>query len=231
MVGSKGWVDVQPLVGLLGLFQETILVHNDVLKHGIYTLPQAARLVGVKSRKPGDWFLTRRGRSVAILSPAYPAESGGGGMISFLDLVEAAVTARLREHVSMQTIRRLHQALSDLWQTHHPLGCQNLYVDDAGRRVFVEAAEAEGQNADFIEVLQRQHAMAAILKPVLNRLEFDLATGAAERLTLTPGVVLDPRRRYGQPIVRDARVPTAFEVPSGPQRSTKVTRLGPTTSL
>ncbi|MEM9790916.1 MAG: DUF433 domain-containing protein [Planctomycetota bacterium] len=179
------------------------------LGNGVYSLPEAAKLIGVKRRKLAAWFEGWPGGREAIFSPEYESSLSGEPTISFLDLVDASVAAMLREHVSTHTIRKLRGALVDLWKTHHPFGRQEFYTDDTGTRVFIEIAQEEDEESQFIEILKRQHAMPSVLKPSLKHLEYSHETGFAERLQLIDGVVIDPRRRYGKPIVVDSGVPTA----------------------
>ena len=180
----------------------------DPLNHGIYSFSEAARLVGVSRSKLAAWFRGWPSGRPSVFEPDFQVAGQRENRISFLDLVDASVAAKLREHVSLTTVRRLDEALSRLWNTPHPLSCRGFYVDERGRRTFVEVAEAEGEEPDFIEVLKRQHAMAPILKPVLSRIGFNPLTDVAETVSLTGDVLLDPRRRYGKPITRESGFPT-----------------------
>jgi uncharacterized protein (DUF433 family) len=133
----------------------------------------------------------------------------GRPTISFLDFVDAAVAITLREKhgASAKTIRRLLEELSNTWQTRHPFSREEFYTDDTGQRVFCRLL-AESGETQFLEILRRQFAMPEILLPFLKRVEYNSETRLAQVFPLTDRVVLDPRRKYGKPIVRGTGMPT-----------------------
>lgn len=60
-----------------------------------------------------------------------------------------------------------------------------------------------GGNEQLLEVLTGQKAMPEILKPYLKQIEYAHDTQTAVRWNIAPGIVLDPRRAFGKPIVAD----------------------------
>jgi uncharacterized protein (DUF433 family) len=128
--------------------------------------------------------------------------------ISFLDLIEAAVASQLRLHgVSLIAIRRVHDELSLLLRTPHPFSHSGLYTD--GKRVFVRVAERT-QDESLIEAIQRQHVFSQVILPYIKHVEYSPDSSLAERWRIYGGVVLDPRRKYGKPIVEACAIPTAI---------------------
>src|SRR5439155_5897776 len=80
------------------------------LNKGLYTVPEASRLIGVKPQ--WSWRVVR-GREQSK-SPVFIADfkptGRNNGFVSFLDMVELLFIHRFRQHgVSMQTIRAAAQ--------------------------------------------------------------------------------------------------------------------------
>lgn len=179
-----------------------------VLGNGIYSYSEAARLLGVAHQQVSGWFRVNRRGAASVLPNDYaeleiPA-------ISFLDLVEASVAQRLRMcNVKPARIRQLHDALGELWDTPHPFSRKELYVDSSGQRIFSHLDE---RNEVFLEVLAGQQAMPEVLVPILRRVEYDAETSLANRLWPMSDlpIVIDPRRRYGKPIVDTSGLPTSI---------------------
>lgn len=183
---------------------------QNMLGQGVYSMSEAAWLLGVPQPRVAAWFegWPRRPGSLFI--------SDYGGLfdkptISFLDLVDStiAVILNTKHGVSMRTMRKLRQNLSALWDTNHPFSRQQFFTDAAGRRIFCTIAEENGETG-FLEILKLQRAMPEILLPFLSRVEYNEDTKLAELVRLSGNVVLDPKRKYGKPIVRGTGMPTSI---------------------
>ena len=80
-----------------------------ILGHGIYNLPEAARLTRLRTSRVREWFT---GRSLdqerkPVFKSDYDSVSGDRA-ISFLDLVELFIAGQLREQgVSLQSLRKV----------------------------------------------------------------------------------------------------------------------------
>lgn len=180
---------------------------TDVLGQGVYSLTEASNLIGVSRSKLAAWFRCWPKGSGPILKSDY-AEANLHNAISFLDLIDASVYCKLRHRVTSHCIRRVIHELGRIWETHHPFGRQEFYTNDDGSRIFIEIAKEEGESSDFIEVLEQQHAMPKILIPFLNKVEYDSTTMLVSMAQLTDDVVIDPKRRYGKPIVSESAMST-----------------------
>lgn len=179
------------------------------LGHGIYSFADAARLLGVSTNRVRAWFRGwSRGRE-AVFHTDYETETEAL-VISFLDLMDACVAVSLRNHgVSMPTIRRVKEELGKLWNTRHPFARQELFTDQSGRRIFLRTADQADEQL-FLEILKRQHAMPDVLLPFLKRVEYSPQTQLASQMTLMEGVLINPRRRFGAPIVNESGMPTSI---------------------
>jgi len=140
-------------------------------------------------------------------------------LLSFFNLAELHVLDSLRTHheVPSLKLRRLIEYLEDTFDTPHPLVNERVFV--AGRAVFIEKAE------QLIEATHGgQLAMRQVIEAHLKRIDPD-QDGLAIRLfpfvrrkpdprlisTLDePKIIsIDPRVRYGRPVIIHTSIPTA----------------------
>lgn len=182
-----------------------------VLGNGVYGMSEAARILGIQPQKVRAWFHGWPGGDPALLRSDYPS-TAVEPIISFLDLVDAAVSTTLRQKhgVSIHMIRRLRGKLSKQWRTRHPFAREEFYTDETGRNVFCTIAHEEDGPKKLIEILKQQFAIPEILLPFLKQVQYSPDTKLAQLITLMGRVVLDPRRRFGKPIVRDTGMPTGI---------------------
>lgn len=183
---------------------------NKVLGNGIYSLPEAARLIGKSRARIWAQFNGWPSRPTAVLQSDY-AGMPGHHAISFLDLYEAIVCLTLRDryHVTPKVIRKLRRIIGDRFGRVHPFARKDLYVDDTGRQIFVDVASKE-ESPELFEVLRHQYALTSVILPFLQHVEYNSETHLAEVLPLMGRVVLDPRRKYGTPTVRGTGMATSI---------------------
>ena len=128
--------------------------------------------------------------------------------ISFLDLIELFVAGQLREHgVSLQSLRKVRGQLKKDLRTNHPF-CRREVLSD-GKRVFVLGLDLEGRR-EMIDVLNRQRVFAEILLPFLKRIDYDAISKLARKWSIADGVVIDPQRCLGKPIVEEIGIKTSI---------------------
>src|SRR5699024_8400129 len=63
--------------------------------------------------------------------------------------------------------------------------------------------------AELIEITGEQHAIPQELLPYLRRLDYDRVSRLARQWNIEEGIVIDPARALGKPIVRASAMPTA----------------------
>jgi uncharacterized protein (DUF433 family) len=179
---------------------------REILGRGIYSFSEAAKFAHVNVQRMRAWFRGWPARPRPIIDFPEGTHVPGSNTISFLDLIDSVVVARLREcGVSMQYLRKVHLALRDVLSVSHPFAYKNLLTD--GKRVFLELADEYGEK-DLKELLTRQRAFPAILRDYLKQIEYDPRTLVATRWRLHERIVIDPRREFGKPIVDAAGIPT-----------------------
>jgi uncharacterized protein (DUF433 family) len=181
----------------------------DILGHGVYSLPEAARLTGLKRNRVREWFFGRpsdRARTPVFRSDYRPV--AGDNAISFYDLIELFVAGQLRDHgVSLPSLRKVHKQMQKDLEVRHPF-CRREVLTD-GKSGFTLGLD-EQNKAEMIEVLTHQRVFVDILLPFLKRIDYDEATGLACRWCIADQVVLDPAICLGKPIIGEVGITTAI---------------------
>jgi len=181
---------------------------------GIYTVKEAARLVGAKGITVSRWlrgyrFPTRRsgqGQSPPLFCTELP-EVEGKLAIGFLDLIELLFIKAFRtEGVSLPTIRLAARKAAKKWNNNHPF-CLKRFATD-GRTIF--ATVADGLDRDHVlELTRSQLGFKTILNPYLKNMDYSkLGVGRWWPLGKDRVVFLDPRIAFGKPVVAPHNVPT-----------------------
>jgi len=180
-----------------------------ILGHGIYNLPEAARLTGLRSSRVREWFMGRTAeqeRKPVFKSDYDPVD--GDRAISFLDLIELFIAGKLREQgVSLQLLRKVRRQLQTDLITPHPF-CRREVLSD-GKRVFTLGLDADGQR-EMIEVLSRQRVFVEILLPFLKRINYDAVTKLASKWSIADKIVIDPLICLGKPVVEEVCIRTTI---------------------
>lgn len=180
---------------------------SHALGRGVYALFEVARLTGISPGRVREWFggrADRRSKGPVFKGDYAPVH--GQVAVSFLDLVDVLVAGQLRElGVSLQTVRRVYAILESTLQTRHPFSHRGLYSD--GKSVFHLSANQVGDQF-LVDLLARQQVFVDVLLPYLRQIDYSPETDLAERWRIATGVVIDPQRCYGKPIVADCGVTT-----------------------
>jgi uncharacterized protein (DUF433 family)/DNA-binding transcriptional MerR regulator len=187
---------------------------HELLRSGVYTASEAARLTGVPAQRVRRWLrgytfgpTDRRGASAPLWALDVPQAEGTTGL-SFLDLVELRLVDRcLDAGVSLRTIRIALAAAQKVFGVRHPFATRRFQTD--GRTIFIDVADAAGER-QALDLMKSQYAFRRLVAPSFKDIEF--GTEAAVRwwpLSQRRSVVLDPLRAFGQPIIADSGVPTA----------------------
>jgi uncharacterized protein (DUF433 family) len=178
-----------------------------MLGQGAYSFPEAGRLAGVKTYTARRWFLGRTDNlgSTSVLFPDYPPVDQKFA-VSFLDLIDLHVVGRFRrEGISLQTVRKVYARLKERFGSKHPFCHHGLLTD--GRHIFLEGLD-DLDAPDLEEIISGQKAFHEILLPHLKRIEYNPMTGLARRWNVADGVVVDPARCYGKPVLVNCNTTT-----------------------
>lgn len=195
------------------------MIHTSLLGIGLYTMPEAARLLRVDSRTLRRWAegysqvsqMSRRAATPVIQRDLVSLE--GEALLTFTDLLELYMVAMFRsENIRLQTIRAAADKAARLFDTNHPFVVKQFETD--GRHIFAtleeEGIEGLTQQQMIADLNLSQMVIASIVRPFFRRIEFQ----GIEPIRYWPmdregRVVLDPQRAFGKPIDARSGVPTA----------------------
>lgn len=182
-----------------------------LIGHGVYTIPEAARLTGVPRRSIRRWALGyqyvrhgERRQLPPVIRPQF--HDTDIPVLSFLDLQELRFLHAFRTRgVSWHTLRLAHERARQSIGRDHPFATGKFRTD--GQRILAEVATESGDPA-LEDIIQRQLGFKRILERYLRGLEFEEDEAARWFPGPTRRVVLDPSRSFGQPITTREGVPT-----------------------
>jgi uncharacterized protein (DUF433 family) len=181
----------------------------NILGRGVYNITEAAKLTQLRPGRVRAWFGTPiedpAGRNVFVAD--YPPV-GDDRAISFLDLIEVYIVGRLREaspRVSLQHIRKVHSKLAADTGEKHPFCSHEIY--HLKGRIFTRRSGGD-DDGPILEPLTDQTYINDVIMPFLERIEYDHITKMASRWHIADGIVVDPARCFGKPIVDEVGLAT-----------------------
>ncbi len=180
-----------------------------ILGGGVYSLTEAARLTQLRASRVRDWFRSEAGEpsGSSVFRSDYPAIAGEKA-ISFLDLIEVCVAGKLRAAnppVSLQHIRKVHRKLAGDTGQKHPFCTKDIY--HSGGKIFTKRID-DRETETVIEALTDQIYIDEFIIPFLNKIEYNEITSLANLWRIADGVVVDPTRCFGKPIVEEVGITT-----------------------
>jgi uncharacterized protein (DUF433 family) len=181
---------------------------------GTYTVADANRLTGVPAMSIRRWTQGYRYRYVGkwrtsppVIEPEISLD--GIPVLTFSDLIELRVLHVLRvKGVSHPAIRAASERAKELLLTSHPFSHSRFKTD--GRAIILNAMSGF-EDAALLDLVRDQFEFSQVVAPLLSDvLDYD-DTETPRRwwpLTHDRQVVIDPLRRFGQPIVAKEGLPT-----------------------
>ena len=183
---------------------------------GVYTAPEAARMVGMSPQTLRRWLLgydhAKRGEDVRherpLWEPQYSPSEEDGVFLGFRDLVEARIVNALRgKRIGLPTIRICLDRAREIVGQDHPFSTSQFKTD--GKTIFLEITRGL-EEPQLIDLKRSQGVFSRVVAPSLADLDF--GPNGAERWWLLHGkktIVADPARAFGQPIIADVGITTA----------------------
>ncbi len=181
---------------------------QSAVRRGIYTVPEAARLVGATQPKLRSWIEGNRGvRAVPIIQRQLP-RIGGHVVLGFLDLIEAKFIRHFNTWFSPQTIRRVSIKLRERHDVDHPFAMDKRFRTD-GKTIFMESAESD-EELRVLNLMNDNFEMEPIIRQSLFERIFYVEDIARHWIPDpdTDRVLVDPTICFGHPVIKDVRVPT-----------------------
>ncbi len=193
---------------------------HSLLGVGLYSVPQAAKLVSLRKETAVSprainywlWPYGRPGRSASsgLWEPELP-RLHGGKYLSFHDLLEVLVVSYFRhQDFSLQKIRRVISAATRLFE--HPYPFSHVRFRAWGASKMVAEVRTDDQEVLAFELESGQLLLDFIREQLTSSLDYSEDELLASRwwpLGRESSVVIDPARRFGQPIIHEAAIPTA----------------------
>jgi uncharacterized protein (DUF433 family) len=169
------------------------------LGSGIYTLPDVATILRLPQEKVRRWmngyWNAKFGQSTQT---AFSEGTGRERITNFLTLIEFFTFYQLRDAgVSTQRIIKAHQVLEMLLHMPYPFASSSILTD--GRQVlFTGEAGAIIQADESLQI-----TIAQVTSPFCKKIDFDNQTLAGRFFPVSreSSVVIDPERKFGQPII------------------------------
>lgn len=178
---------------------------------GIYTPPEAARMVGMRPGTLRRWLLGYdhdAKREAPLWRPQYEPTGDDGVLLGFRDLIEARIVNALRaKKIGLPTIRICMERARSIVGQDRPFSTSQFKTD--GKTIFLEITR-DLDEPQLIDLKRSQGVFNRVVAPSLADLDF--GPDGAERWWLLHGkktIVADPARAFGQPIVAEHGIATA----------------------
>lgn len=186
---------------------------DPLLDRAIYSYADVDRLVGLHTGTARRWLegYERAGR---FYDPVLRSEPTDSDAVTWGEMVEARLLAEFRNRDV--PVQRMRPAVVQLRKEFgpYPLAHAHPFLDVEGRELVRLVQEQVGleRQLQLVVVRNGQLVLAEVAERFRSAVEYD--DGVAGRLKpdlRTPDVVMDPRRAFGQPAVRNVRTDSLAE--------------------
>ena len=184
-------------------------MNTSLLSSGIYTIPEAARLIDVHPARL-RWWVCPNDDSRPLIKRDLPVVDHQIAL-SFVNLIEARfIAAFAGRGVHVRSIRVMAEEAEQMLGTEHPFAKNGMFRTD-GRKIYL-ATGKRTRDPKLYDLKTRNWAMPKILEDRLKMgVEFS-ASGLANvwypRKKIAPSVSVSPVVAFGQPKLHASGVPT-----------------------
>lgn len=180
------------------------------LDQGFYTVPEAARLLGVADQKVRGWVAGYpRTRAAPIVKTEIGWADGRLG-ISFINLMELRfISAFANLGVRVASIRGMAAEAQEFLNHPHPFATETIFKTD-GRSIFAQTAKVE-DDPGLYDLKAKNWAMYGIIAQSLyDDVVFvdGMARAWHPRRHDAPDVVVTPSMAFGRPVLQKHGIPT-----------------------
>lgn len=181
-----------------------------LLETGIYTVPEAAALVGVPPSRLRVWIEGHKGKQEPVIDNQLDRVDDKTA-ISFTNLLELRFVALfVGAGVQVRTIRAIMNEVKQTLEHPHPFATRIVFRTD-GKKVVADIAKKNGID-DIYDLKSRNYEMRVIVMASLKEdVVFDPkgeAISWSPRPKIAPHVMLHPFYSFGHPVLRSSRIPT-----------------------
>lgn len=184
-----------------------------LLDRAIYSYPDVDRLVGLHTGTARRWLegYERGGR---FYDPVLRGEPTGEDAVTWGEMVEARLLAEFRSRDV--PVQRLRPAITRLRREfgRYPLAHASPFLDVEGRELVRVVQEEVGleRQLQLVVIRNGQLVLAESAERFRTAVEYDGdIAGRLKPDARTPDVLMDPRRSFGQPSVRNVRTESLAE--------------------
>jgi uncharacterized protein (DUF433 family) len=180
----------------------------EVVGRGVYSVTEASRLTRLRPERVREWFRGRESTS-RVFKPVFQSDYpvyDDEYAISFLDLIELNIGGKLRDaDVPLSYLRKVYAQLRQDYGDH-PFCRRAIYVGD--KKIFTRGLNDAESNC-VIEAITNQSYFDKIIMPFLKRIDYDRTTQQAIRWHIADKIVIDPKIRFGKPVVEGTGIATS----------------------
>jgi uncharacterized protein (DUF433 family) len=182
---------------------------STLIEAGLYTIPEAAELVGADKRALRVWVEGRPGKQEPVIENQV-GRIGRTVAVSFTNLMELRfVSVFAKAGVRLNVIRSILDDVRDEIKRPHPFATNIVFRTD-GKKIFGEIAKKHG--VDLVDYKSKNYEMLAVVIPSLKEdVKYDLKGDAIywkPRAKIAPNVIVHPSFSFGHPILKASRIPT-----------------------
>jgi len=182
----------------------------NLIETGIYGVPDAAALIGTTERKVRGWVDGYKKGEKALIDNQL-GWIDGRLAFSFTNLMEIRFIAFFAEAgVRVPRIRAIMKEAKEVLRLPHPFATNVVFKTD-GRRILARIARRNGI-ADLYDLESHNYEMEPIVfRSLKTGVEYD-PNGYVRlwrpRPDIAPHVIVHPKFAFGQPVLRESRIPT-----------------------
>jgi uncharacterized protein (DUF433 family) len=182
-----------------------------LLDSGIYTVPEAARLLGLPNQRARGWIAGYpRTRGAPIIKNQIEKIDDQVAM-SFVNLMEARFLEVFSSHgIHLNSLRLMAQEAKEILDDPHPFAKHLVFKTD-GRKVFAEVAEKTDDKRLYDLKTKNWAYYDILVEGLIKGANYD-PSGIAKywkpRPSVAPNVIVHPKIAFGQPVLKDSHIPT-----------------------
>jgi uncharacterized protein (DUF433 family)/DNA-binding transcriptional MerR regulator len=183
--------------------------------NGIYTIPEASRITGIKSEAIHRWvngYKYVMDKEIRYSNPIFAKDYSDISTkvtLSFLDIIELKFIQSFRVYgVKWKVIREAAVIAEKLVQNKHPFASKKFYTDT--KTILVKMAD-ESHETVLIDIIKHQYTLEKIMEPLLHEcIDFDIDEMASRWWPLGKEgrIVIDPKLNFGKPVLESFNIPT-----------------------
>ncbi|MGH6838217.1 MAG: hypothetical protein ACREDT_05360 [Methylocella sp.] len=186
------------------------MAHPGLLEIGIYTIPDAAELVGAPQASVRVWVDGHTGKQDPVIDNQL-GRVAGKTAISFANLMELRfIACFVKAGVQLREIRTIMNEAKTTLKHPHPFPTRTVFKTD-GRKIVAEIARRNGLMLVYDLRTKNYEMPSVVMKSFLDDVVFDPQGEAIEwkpRPKIAPNVIVHPRIAFGRPVMKPSRIPT-----------------------